>query len=174
MLSACLNPPPPFQGDKSTDSGSTFWVCWHKSGQVLHFGFKNSVLGPQHTFPLVAVLLESCGITIFPSISEKKCSSVSLRAVFASYAAQKAVALVVYALGLNLGSPRFKPSFSRTGKFFNFATAINLLGLSNTHTKCKETLLVSHQTFGLIRFGLLGSTRDTRHTAVVGAVGTWY
>ena len=25
---------------------------------------------------------------------------------------------------------------------FHFATAVNLLGLSNTHTKCKETLLV--------------------------------
>ena len=69
----CNPPPAPFQGGKSTDSGSTFRaeVSWHKSGQVLHFGFKNSVLGPQHTFPLVAVLLESCAITIFLSISKK-------------------------------------------------------------------------------------------------------
>ena len=67
-------PPPRFGGGGgSTDSGSTFRaeVNWHKSGQVLHFGFKNLVLGPQHTFPLVAVLLESCGITIFPPIPEK-------------------------------------------------------------------------------------------------------
>ena len=50
----CNPPPPPrFRGKKSTDSGSTFQpeVCWHKSGQVLHFGFKNSVLGPQHRPP---------------------------------------------------------------------------------------------------------------------------
>ena len=32
-------------------------VSWHKSGHVLHFGFKNSVLGPQHTLPWVAVLV---------------------------------------------------------------------------------------------------------------------
>ena len=53
------HPPPPFRGGKSTDSGSTLRaeVNWHKSGHVLHFGFKKSVLGPQHTFPLVAVLI---------------------------------------------------------------------------------------------------------------------
>ena len=48
---------------------------------------------------------------------------------------------MVYALGLCLGSPSFKPSFPQSGKFFIFATAFNLLGLSNAHTKCKETLL---------------------------------
>ena len=157
-------PPPRFGGGGgSTDSGSTFQaeVSWHKSGQVLHFGFKNSVLGPQHTFPLVAVLLKSCAITIFPSTSKKISSSVSLHAVFAPYKAGKAVALVVYALCWHLGGPRFNPSFPWLGKIFTFAAVVNLMQLSNAHTKCMETLTLN--------------TLDTRHTAFVGAfVGTWY
>ena len=69
----------------SAHSGSTFRaeINWHKSGQVLHFCFKNSVPSPQNTFPLVAVLLESCGITTSPSIFEKISPSVSFYAVFA-------------------------------------------------------------------------------------------
>ena len=100
LHSKCIPTSHTLQGTKSTNSGSTIRaeVSWHKSGQVLRFSFQNSVVGPQHTFPLVDVLLESCAITIFPSTSKEICSSVSLHAVFAPYKARKAVALVVYAL----------------------------------------------------------------------------
>ena len=67
-----LQPPPPFSWGGFTDSGLMLRaeISRHKSGHMMHFGFKISVPGPQHTFPLVGMLLQSCGITISPSIYE--------------------------------------------------------------------------------------------------------
>ena len=49
---------------------------------------------------------------------------------------------MVYARGSHLGNLRFNPGFPQTGKCFTFAAVFKLMGLSNAHTKCKETLLV--------------------------------
>ena len=172
-----MAPPPHFGGrGGSTELGSTFQaeVNCHKSGQVLHFGFKNSVLGPQHTFPLLAVLLESCGIIIFPSTSEKFSSLVSLHAVFAPYKAGKAVALVAYALHWHLGGPRFKSNFPQTGKFYTFPAIFNLMGLSNAHTKCMETLLVFKLVISTLFTPRVMMANTHTHTHKFhGNMGTW-
>ena len=83
------------------------------------------------------------------------------------------VTIVADALCCRLESPRFKSWFICTGNFF-ILPAVNLMGLSNAHTKSMETLLV----FKLVISTLLtpGVMRAMAHKCTHkfhGNMGTW-
>ena len=107
---------------------------------MLHFGFKNSVLGPQHTFHLV-VLLESCGITIFPSISKKKFFIGQLACGLCTINSGESNCSSGICTRLLFRKSRIQALLPTHRKFFHFCYRFQPAG-TNAHTKCKETLLV--------------------------------